>query len=421
MSLRTLFDKIKRPAADRAADLLAILLKIGGANAYRDTVNALWERQPVFSEFDIKLCSPSHVSPDPAERPLVERVFSAYRKAKLAQAECDPVFLPYGGWKNVVDSAYSDLIQGFENNDIDRFHFFLANFGAWQQPTGIEESSTFHELEASARKRKHFEQRVMAQLIQWWQTFEGNGRSLSDLTIPRFGNQGGALVNGHLISPSSVFSDFYGRLLAGFVSREQPVIAELGGGFGRLCYFLSRNLSDATYVAFDLPECLCCASYYLMLAFPDKRFLLYGEGSLNEDSLSEYDFLFLPSFEIANLEESSVDLFINENSLGIMAPGACSFLCRRFADPRRPSGTGITRCAATSLTTERPRWSIESTPSPAIDSVKSCGAATSPALSVTTGTRSRTICIGITSAGSTARPHEITGSFTRTPECPPGT
>ena len=56
----------------------------------------------------------------------------------------------------------------------------------------------------------------MAQLVQWWETFESNGRSLSELTIPRFGNQGGASVNGHLILPQSVFSEFYARLLAGF-------------------------------------------------------------------------------------------------------------------------------------------------------------------------------------------------------------
>lgn len=326
MSQSRLFDRIKRPAADLTADLLAILLRMGGENAYRDTVNALWERQPVYSQFDIKLVPPRHVAPDPSERPLVDRIFAAYQKAKHDESNRDPVFLPEGGWKRVVESAYADLIQGCDNNDVERFHFFLANFGAWDRPTGIEESSVFRRIEESGRKKKHFEQQVMAQLIQWWETFESNGRSLSELTIPRFGNQAGVLVNGHFILPNSVFSEFYGRLLAGFVPQQQPMIGELGGGYGRLYYFISRHLLQPTYVAFDLPECLCCASYYLLMAFPNKRFFLYGEGELTPEILNEHDFILLPAFEIAKLKEGSVDLFINENSLGMMKPAAC----RRF-------------------------------------------------------------------------------------------
>ena len=314
---------------------MAILLRLGGANTYRDVVNALWERQPVFSQFDIKLCVPSHISPDASERPLVERIFSAYRQAKLDQAKHDSVFLPGGGWKNVSDSAFAYLIEGAENNDIERFHYFLANFGAWEQPTGIGESWTFSKLNASDRKREHFEQRTMAQLIQWWDTFENNGRSVSQLTIPRFGNHGGALVDGHLVLPNSIFSEFYARLLAGFLAREQPVIGELGGGFGRLCYFLSRQFPKSTYVAFDLPECLCCASYFLMMSFPEKRFLLYGEEDLTRESLSEYDFILRPSFEITKIHDTSVDLFINENSLGMMPPSACKLFVKEMCRSAR--------------------------------------------------------------------------------------
>ncbi len=323
-------DKIKAPVADRTADLLAGLLGLGGKDAYRNVVNALWERQPAFGKFDIKLCVSNHVSPDASERPLVERIFAAYRQAKLDQAKQDPIFLPRGGWKNVLDSAYSSLIEGFENNDIDRFHYFLANFGAWEQPTGIGESWVFSRLKASERKRKHFEQHKMAQLIQWWETFESNGRSLSELTMPRFGNQGGAMVDGHLILPESIFSEINARLLAGFVEQPKPVIGELGGGFGRLCYFLFHHLPAITYVEFDLPELLCCASYYLMLSFPDKRFLLYGEGDLTPNSPADFDFVLRPSWEITRLADKSIDLFVNENSLGMVPPDACRLFVKEI-------------------------------------------------------------------------------------------
>jgi hypothetical protein len=328
-------NRIKASAADRAADLLAFFLQFGGNKAYRDFVNALWERQPSLSRYDIKLSVSSHVSPDAAERPLVERIFSAYRQAKLDQAKQDPMFLPSGGWKNVLDSSYAYLIEGLENNDLERFHYFLANFGAWEEQTGIGESWTFSKLKTSNRKRKFFEQYTMPKLMQWWETFESNGRSPSVLTIPDFGNHGAALVNGDRILPHSVFSELYARLLAGFLTSEKPVIGELGGGFGRLCYFLMRQLPDATYVEFDLPECLCCASYYLMKSFPEKKFLLYGEGDLSPENISEYDFILRPSFEITKLDDLSVDLFINENSLGMVAPTACRLFVQEICRASR--------------------------------------------------------------------------------------
>ncbi len=324
------FDRIKARSADGAAALLALLLRPFGANTYRNLVNALWERQPIFSKYDIKLSVNSHVTPDPSERPLVERIFSAYRQAKLDQLKQDPMFLPDGGWKNVTDSAFAYLLEGYEQNDIERFHYFLANFGAWEKPTGIGESWIFSKLNASERKKKHFEQQKMPPLIQWWETFESNGRSLSALTIPRFGNQGGVLVDGHFILPNSVFSECYVRLVAGFIDQQRPVIGELGGGFGRTCTFLKRQFPESTYVGFDLPECLACASYYLMQSFPEKRFLLYGEGDLTAASIAEFDFILRPSFEISKIPDSSLDIFINENSLGMVPPDTCKFFVKEM-------------------------------------------------------------------------------------------
>jgi hypothetical protein len=321
-----MIEHFKGPAADLAARLLAGLLRVGGKNSYRDAVNALWERQPVYDTLDIQLVVPKLTAPDPSERPVVERILRAFRLAKRDQAARDPVFLPGGGWQKVLDTAYASLQQGADHDDLATFHYFLSNFGAWDQQTGIEQSLKFRRLAASPRKRLHFEQRVVAQLVHWWQTYESSGRDLSVLALPRHGNFGGARVDGQLILPNSVFSEFYSRLLAGFICVQQPVVGELGGGFGRLCYFLSRQLGDFTYVGLDLPELLCCAAYFLILTFPDKRFLLYGEGDLTADSLERYDYILQPSFEFPRLPDRVIDLFINENSLGAMPPATCRHL-----------------------------------------------------------------------------------------------
>ena len=313
--------------ANRIADLLALILRLGKEKTYRFFLDALWERYSVpgnsAHKLDISLYCPDYVTPDSTDQPLVERIFTAYHKANRAQQQADAKFQPSSMWRNVLSTAYADVIESLPDNDLRRFHHFLANFGAWREATAIEESQLIRICATDRHKRRHLEQKIIAPLVQWWLRSESNGRDLSALVLPRHGNLGGMLVNDHLISPGSVFSEIHAHLIAGFLETERPIISELGGGFGRLLYFLSRYQHRFCYVGFDLPETLCCASYYLMKTFPEKRFLLYGEQDWNAESLQEYDFLLLPSFEISKLPDNSVDLFINENSLGEIEASAC--------------------------------------------------------------------------------------------------
>lgn len=65
----------------------------------------------------------------------------------------------------------------------------------------------------------------------------------------------------------------------------------------------------------------------MLKAFPDKKFLLYGEGDLNSKALQDYDFIIFPSFAVDQIPSGSVDLFMNKNSLGEMnRPTAHKFL-----------------------------------------------------------------------------------------------
>lgn len=327
---------IKRRTAGLVAKSLSSALRLGGRPFYRYVMDALWERQPFFEAsaaqkpLDVRLYYPGYVAPDASQRPLVERIFVAYEKAKETQRHADPVFLPSSAWQTVIDGAFAPLSEGLADRNLEVFHHFLANFRSWKRTTGMEPSQQISEYSVDAGRRAHFEQRVVAPILRWWLRSESHGRDLSALTIPRYGNQCGVLVDGHLVAASSVFCEVYGRLLAGFCGQadrtERPVVAELGAGFGKLLFFISQNIGRARFVDVDLPESLCCAAFFLMQAFPDARFLLYGEGNLTAESLKQHDFVLLPSFEISKLPERSVGLFINENSLGVMSPAAC----RRF-------------------------------------------------------------------------------------------
>ncbi len=305
-------------------------LRLGGAKFHEYVIRNLYSMIPYDGRdpghFDIEILLPSIIQPEPGDLPIVERIFAAYKKAKKDQSGADAVFLPSSLWRYQIDNSYGDLISACDRNDIDLFHRFLSNFGASENFTGINYSSMVRDFSKTRGLARHFERLIIGQMVRWWMKSESRGRDISALSPPRHGNQAGARVNGHFIGVDSVLNDYYGRMIANLIPVESPVIAEIGGGYGILIYSISRHLGRFRYLGFDLPETLCCATYYLMKCFPGRRFLLYGEGLLDEKAVSEYDFIFMPSCEIGRLPDRSVDIALNMSSLGEMNPDTC----RRF-------------------------------------------------------------------------------------------
>ena len=97
---------------------------------------------------------------------------------------------------------------------------------------------------------------------------------------------------------------------------EQPVIVEIGAGYGGIASKVKKSLDNAKYIIFDLPEVNAVQSYYLTNVFPDKKILGYDDYLKSKDIMKEsFDFLILPGWEIDKLKPNSVDAFINMRSM----------------------------------------------------------------------------------------------------------
>ena len=82
------------------------------------------------------------------------------------------------------------------------------------------------------------------------------------LSYPRFGNQVGAIVDEQFVGTGSFFNEIYGSILSGLIAnKDRPVVADLGGGYGKLAYFTLRDLPQFSFIDFDLPEVFCLATY----------------------------------------------------------------------------------------------------------------------------------------------------------------
>jgi len=274
----------------------------------------------------IKLHYPAYVSPnkDQTEMAVVERIFAAYKRMARDQQDAAPLYQPSALWRAELDRSYAFLISGLAEGDLHKFHYFLANFGAWEEYTGVEECTLIRQYSRFAVTRRYLQNEIFHNLLKLWTHYYSGGKDVASLRRPVIGNLAGAYVDGVLVTVDSFFGEIYGGLLAQLLRQPRPVVAELGGGCGRLAYYTVRNLGDFCYLDFDLPETLCLAAYYLMLAFPQKRALLYGEEEYSPALHQKYDFIFLPSYEIAKIGSGTVELFVNETSLGEMTREAIS-------------------------------------------------------------------------------------------------
>jgi hypothetical protein len=97
------------------------------------------------------------------------------------------------------------------------------------------------------------------------------------------------------------------------------VVAEIGGGYGGFAYYLLHSSKNTTYINFDLPEIVLIAGYYLMMALPEAKVLLYGEAeSITPEQVQNHDIILMPNFCLPELPDKSVDVFLNSRSLAEM-------------------------------------------------------------------------------------------------------
>ena len=273
----------------------------------------------------IRLHCPDYVEPATSnkEKEIVERIFESFSKMKEDQKEATDVYLPSSQWQRHLDNDYSNLTVGLKTKNLDKFHFFLSNFGTWKTYHGVESTTLIRDNMKSLIRRRYLKNVIFYQQLKTWQWFYNNRKQLSCLTYPTYGNQAGAFIDNEFVGVGSFFSEIYGSTLSNLMKdKKRPVLAELGAGYGKLAYFILRDISNACFIDFDLPETLCLAAYFLMKSWPNKKVLLYGENEYSIKSHSEYDLIFMPCYEISKIGQDSVDLFVNKNSLGEMTKEA---------------------------------------------------------------------------------------------------
>jgi hypothetical protein len=144
--------------------------------------------------------------------------------------------------------------------------------------------------------------------------------SLYDICMPNICKIYGEKINNDLIIPPVFYRfgiqlDFLINNV--FLKNNVNTMVEIGGGFGGMGYLVKKNRPHIKYIQVDIPTSIIIQAYLLnKLGY---KIVLYNE--INLDTLNnfikteDFDFLFLLPEHFQLLENNSIDVIINADSL----------------------------------------------------------------------------------------------------------
>lgn len=256
---------------------------------------------------------------------ILKRIIAAYKQAKVKQKSAGEAFNVSNEWLSIYERNLGPVMKALLSENVAELQRMYQNFfrdpcssGLLGLPINIPNLFT-----GGAIKQK-FREYILCDVshrYDLWKKRTGNRYSAAVLSAPLVGNPYGYTMDGVFIRGGADYQHYYAHAIAELVgSSKEQIVAELGGGFGGLAYYLIRDNPQMTYVGFDLPEATALASYYLMRSLPSVAIRLYGETELSAEALTTPGFVLMPSFEIVKMPLKSTTVSFNSYSLAEMSP-----------------------------------------------------------------------------------------------------
>lgn len=243
---------------------------------------------------------------------ILERVCEAYvRTVEKQGSECG-CYQASGRWQAIRECSLVPVLTALRTRDISALGRMYRNFfrdpcsaGILGAPGGL--SNAYFSGRIRDVHRHFYLSHVLCRL-DYWKSLTRERYTTRDLAEPGVGHPFGVIIDGTHISVGAEYSHYCSHRLREQLGPESATVAEIGGGFGRMAYYLLRDRPGTRYIDFDLPENIALASYYLMRALPDRKVLCYGEKDITRESIAEADVVMLPRFALPGVPAKSIDL-----------------------------------------------------------------------------------------------------------------
>jgi len=280
---------------------------------------------------------------------LLQRICNAYSKALEEQSGASETFQASRWWRLVEGGNLGPVKRALAAHDLDALRSMYRNF--FRDPCGAGLVGLPGIANGFTRYKELFLIDALHR-IDLWQRKTAGRYSLADLETPDIGNPLGVVMGGARVRTGSEDRHYYARKIIELTGSAGPaVVAEIGGGFGGMAYFLLRDRPGLTYLDFDVPESIALASWYLLKAFPHLRATLYGEAPLNAETVSRSDIILMPGFTLPQMPDRSVDVSFNSHVLSDMSAASIHEYLAEIVRTTRGSllhVNGTESCLATS-------------------------------------------------------------------------
>lgn len=255
-----------------------------------------------------------------ANESQIEDIATHYRQWKHEQNQAEAIYQVSREWLPIYERYMGEVMHALNENRITELKRMYENFFRLPLSTGLHglhfdmtekymnpatpanNDDLRRYLEACAFAARNF-------------LLSCPGTDIERLARPPIGNPYCYFLEGHTIYPGADYHYTFAEKISVLLKKfESPVIMEIGGGFGGLAYYCTRDIPNLKYICVDLPENCALQAYFLMSYFPSKKIKLYDGSAWTDD----YDVLILPSFGIGDIPDDSVKLSFNSYSLAEM-------------------------------------------------------------------------------------------------------
>lgn len=249
---------------------------------------------------------------------LLERICAAYNAAVRQEERMSEIYRASGWWQQIRTRSLMPVVEALKRRDIGSLSRMYSNFfrdacsdGLIGVPYGIPKSRL--DTAMKVVHRKYYLGDALTVLDYWSAQTEGRF-PISDLAGPDIGNPFGVLLDGTLVRSGSPYHHYSAHRVIRCLDRSPGTVIEIGGGYGGTAWYLLREGPGVQYWDFDVPESIALASYYLLKAFPQLKFLFYGEKNTYED-LAGVDVILMPLFELGKVPDRSVDVVLSSHAV----------------------------------------------------------------------------------------------------------